>query len=223
MHDFYRRFIRRDATEKHYVAAGRAATAGLFLAASGLVFLLDTAKDAFDLILQIGAGTGLLYLVRWFWWRVTAWAEIAAMTASFAVSVFLLILRRNGILLPTHAGLLITVAFTTVCWMLTVYLGPKTDRRTLISFYQKVRPAGPGWTAIRKEAGITEADAAGGGESLPMVLLGWAAGCSTIWSALFTVGNFLYGRWAWGFGLLAWSAVSALVLVKCLNSLWRKL
>lgn len=222
VHDFYRRFIRRDASEKHYVAAGRVATAGLFLAASGLVFLLDTAKDAFDIILQIGAGTGLLYLVRWFWWRVNAWAEIAAMTASFAVSVILLVLRRNGVPLPTHAGLLITVAFTTVCWMLTAYFGQQTDRRTLIAFYTQVRPAGPGWAAIRKEPGITEKDAVGGGESLPMALLGWAAGCSTIWSGLFTVGNFLYGRWALGFGLLAWFSLSGVVLIKCMNSMWRK-
>lgn len=222
VHDFYRRFIRGDASEKHYVTAGRVATALLFLAASGLVYLLDTAKDAFDLILQVGAGTGLLYLVRWFWWRVNAWAEIAAMTASFAVSVLLLILRKSGFLLPTHAGLLITVAFTTVCWVLTAYLGPKTDRKTLISFYQKVSPAGPGWKTIRQEAGDGETETRGSGDSMPTALLGWMAGCSTIWSGLFTVGNFLYGRWAWGFGLLAWFAVSALVLVSCLNRLWRR-
>ncbi len=221
VHDFYRRFIRRDAAEKHYVTAGRVATALLFLAASGLVFLLDTAKDAFDLILQIGAGTGLLYLVRWFWWRVNAWAEIAAMTASFTVSVILLILSRNGVVLPAHAALLITVAFTTVCWVLTAYLGPQTDRRTLVSFYTKVRPAGPGWNRIRSEADVGETEKRGNGDSMPTALLGWLAGCSTIWSALFTVGNFLYGRWAWGFGLLAWFSVSALVLVRCLNRVWR--
>ena len=84
VHDFYRRFIRRDADEKHYVMAGRVATVGLFFASSALVFVLDTAKDAFDIILQVGAGTGLLYLVRWFWWRVNAWCEVVAMVSSFA-------------------------------------------------------------------------------------------------------------------------------------------
>ena len=90
VHDFYRRFIRRDAEEKHYVMAGRLVTVGLFLCSSAVVYLLDTAKDTFDIILQIGAGTGLLYLVRWFWWRVNAWCEVVAMISSFVVSVLLL-------------------------------------------------------------------------------------------------------------------------------------
>ena len=87
VHDFYRRFIRTDATEAHYVMTGRLVTVGLFICASGTVYLLDTAKDAFDVILQVGAGTGLLYLVRWFWWRVNAWCEIVAMASSFLISI----------------------------------------------------------------------------------------------------------------------------------------
>jgi solute:Na+ symporter, SSS family len=222
VHDFYRRFLRKDAGERHYVAAGRVVTVGLFLAAAGLVYLLDTAKDAFDIILQVGAGTGLLYLVRWFWWRVNAWCEIAAMAASFTVSVVFLVLKRNGVALPAHAALLITVAFTTVCWMLFAWFGPATDRRTLVEFYRKVKPAGPGWKRIRAEAGVPEAETRSEGGDIPVALLGWLAGCSTIWSALFTVGNFLYGRWAWGFGLLAWFILSGTVLVRCLNGIWRK-
>ncbi len=96
VHDFYRRFIRSDADERHYVLAGRLATVGLFICSSAIVYLLDTAKDAFDIILQIGAGTGLLYLVRWFWWRVNAWCEIVAMISSFVTSIALLMLARNG-------------------------------------------------------------------------------------------------------------------------------
>jgi Na+/proline symporter len=95
VHDFYRRFVRKDADERHYVFVGRLATIGLFISSSLLVYLLDTAKDAFDLILQVGAGTGLLYLVRWFWWRVNAWCEVVAMIVSFAVSVALLILGAD--------------------------------------------------------------------------------------------------------------------------------
>ena len=87
VHDFYRRFIRKEAGEAHYVMMGRLSTVALFLCAAGLTFVLDTAKDAFDIILQIGAGTGLLYLVRWFWWRVNASCEIVAMIGSFAVSL----------------------------------------------------------------------------------------------------------------------------------------
>ncbi|MDP2038136.1 MAG: sodium:solute symporter family protein, partial [Ignavibacteria bacterium] len=97
VHDFYRRFIKTDATEKHYVFAGRIATVFLFIVSSGLVFFLDSALDAFNVILQIGAGTGLLYLLRWFWWRINAWAEVAAMVSSFAISIVLLILNKNGV------------------------------------------------------------------------------------------------------------------------------
>ena len=99
VHDFYRRFVSKSATEKHYVLAGRYATVLLFVCSSALVFLLDTAQDSFDLILQVGAGTGLLYLLRWFWWRITAWCEIVAMVSSFGVSVVFLVLcqERRGL------------------------------------------------------------------------------------------------------------------------------
>src|SRR4030095_10301688 len=113
--DFYRRFMKKDGTERHYVAVGRAATVVLFLASSALVFVLDTAKEAFDVILQVGAGTGLLYLVRWFWWRVNAWCEVVAMISSFAVSVVFLILAKRGTPVSTHVALLWTIAATTVC------------------------------------------------------------------------------------------------------------
>ena len=145
VHDFYRRFIRRDASEKHYVLAGRLGTVILFVCSSSLVFVLDTAKDAFDIILQVGAGTGLLYLVRWFWWRVNAWCEVVAMVSSFAVSIMILILAKNDIHMSTDIALLITIAFTTVCWLLTAFFGPETDRKTLVEFYRRVRPFGPGW------------------------------------------------------------------------------
>ncbi len=96
VHDFYRRFVNRRATEKHYVGAGRVATIGLYICAAGLTFILDTAKDNFDIILQIGAGTGLLYLLRWFWWRINAWCEVVAMVSSFGISIFWLLVRKWG-------------------------------------------------------------------------------------------------------------------------------
>jgi SSS family solute:Na+ symporter len=191
VHDFYRRFMRRDADEAHYVNAGRVATVILFVCSSGLVYLLDTAKDAFDVILQVGAGTGLLYLVRWFWWRVNAWCEVVAMISSFAVSLVLLALARSGYGVSTHRALLITIAVTTVCWVVTAYVGPPTDRDVLIRFYEKVRPAGPGWAPIRV---LADASKRRSPDNIPMALLGWLAGCTAIWSALFTVGNLLYGR-----------------------------
>jgi Na+/proline symporter len=220
VHDFYRRFLNRDAAESHYVRVGRLVTLGLFFASSGTVYLLDTAKDAFDIILQIGAGTGLLYLVRWFWWRVNAWCEVVAMTSSLIVSVVLLVLAKNGVHVSPHVALPLTVMVTTVCWVATAYLGPATDRSVLIAFYRKVRPFGPGWERVRRDAGIAANDPAGTHENIPRSLLGWFAGCTAIWSALFATGNFLYGRLPQAWLLTGVFAVSALTLLHVMRNLW---
>jgi SSS family solute:Na+ symporter len=222
VHDFYRRFINKTATEKHYVMIGRLATIVLFVSAGALVFVLDTAKDSFDIILQIGAGTGLLYLVRWFWWRVNAWCEVNAMVSSFSFSLLLLVLRKFGVIVPTHYALILTIAVTTISWVLTAFLGPQTDREALIAFYKKVRPFGPGWKTVRKEAGISEADARGSHESFPLALAGWVSGSLTIWSALFMVGNFLYGRTTYALVLLGVFLLSGFVLIRVVNRLWSK-
>jgi Na+/proline symporter len=222
VHDFYRRFLKPGETEKHYVLAGRLATILLFVASSAMVFALDNARQSFNIILQIGAGTGLLYLMRWFWWRVTAWCEIVAMCSSFAISMLFLILTRSGIVVPTYQQLLITIAFTTFCWISTAFFGPQTDRAVLISFYQKVHPFGPGWKRVRDAAGISAQQAAAWSqhENVPLSLLGWSTGCIMIWSALFAVGNFLYGRMNYTFALLAIFVVSAGLLMRVINRLW---
>ncbi|MBL9128638.1 MAG: Na+:solute symporter [Verrucomicrobiales bacterium] len=221
VHDFYQRFVRRGAPEAHYVLVGRLATVLLFAASAGMVYLLDTAKDSFDIILQIGAGTGLLYLLRWFWWRINAWCEIAAMVSSFAVSVALFALKKQGVLaLGTHHALLLTIAITTVCWVLTAYLAPATDRDTLIAFYKRVRPFGPGWRTIREAAGIPATAPHAGGENIPLALLGWFAGCIVVWSALFTVGSVLYGRWPQAAMLLAVFLISGFTLLRVIDRLW---
>jgi SSS family solute:Na+ symporter len=220
VHDFYRRFINKGRSEKHYVVVARLATVGLFLAATGMVFLLDTAKDSFDIILQVGAGTGLLYLVRWFWWRVNAWCEVVAMVSSFLISVGLLVLRRVGVVIGTHYSLMITVALTTVCWMVAAYVAPQNDRRTLVEFYKKVRPFGPGWKAVRREAGISEAEAHSAQENFPLSLVGWVSGVATIWAALFAVGNLLYGRLAATLICLGVFLVAGLVLLRVINRIW---
>ncbi len=227
VHDFYRRFLRKDADEKHYVLIGRVTTLGLFLCSAGMVYLMDTAKDNFDIILQVGAGTGLLYLLRWFWWRITAWCEVVAMISSFGISLALLLLKKTNpefyaAHLSTHINLLITIGVTTLCWLLTAFLGPQTERRTLIDFYQKVRPFGPGWRRVRQEAGLSEEEAAATHENIPLALLGWTAGCAAIWSSLFTVGNFLYGRTAQAGLLLAVFVASSLVLLWTIKRLWRR-
>jgi len=222
VHDFYRRFVRRGASERHYVRAGRLATILLFVLSSATVFMLDTARDSFNIILQIGAGTGLLYLVRWFWWRVTAWCEIVAMASSFLVSVVFLILVKSGHAIGTAQQLLLTVIITTICWIATAYLGPGNDPRTLIDFYRKVRPFGPGWHHVRVLAGITEKEAAADdhGANFSLSLLGWFAGSMMIWSALFTVGNVLYGRLPMAFGLLLVFLITAAVVIRVVRRLW---
>lgn len=188
VHDFYRRFLARGKSEAHYVLVGRLTTAGLMVVAAGVTFLLDTAKDAFDLILSIGAGTGLLYLLRWFWWRVNAWSEIAAMVSSFVVSVGFFIARKNGAEIGATTALLATIATTTVCWVAAAYLAPGTDRAVLDAFQARVRPAGPGWKAVRGPTSPAPSD-----DSLPMAMLGWVLGCLFVYSALFGTGSWLYG------------------------------
>ncbi|MGH7617941.1 MAG: Na+:solute symporter, partial [Gemmatimonadaceae bacterium] len=189
VHDFYRRLVMRDASERHYVLAGRLSTAGLMVCAAAVTYALGTAKEAFDLILSIGAGTGLLYLLRWFWWRVSAWSEIAAMISSFVVALAFFVARKSGAQVPEHVSLLITVAATTVVWVATTLVAPPTDRETLARFYTAVRPAGPGWAAIRDASGLASSP-----DSLPQALLGWVFGCLLVYSALFGTGSLLYGR-----------------------------
>ena len=219
VHDFYRRFLRQGKSEHHYVVAGRFATVLLFVLSSAMVFALDTAQASFNIILQIGAGTGLLYLVRWFWWRVTAWCEIVAMVSSFAVSLVLLTMSRTGAAIQPAKALIITIAVTTVCWIAAAYLGPQTDERVLVEFYRKVRPFGPGWAPVRAKVGVLPAD--GEGANIPLALIGWVSGCMMIWSALFTVGNFLYGRYEYAYALLAAFAFSGAILVRVVQRLWR--
>jgi len=223
VHDFYRRFLKPSETEKHYVRAGRLATVLLFVLSSALVFVLQTAQEAFYLMLQVGAGTGLLYLLRWFWWRVTAWCEIVAMSSSFAISAVFFVLTRRGLSIGADQQLLLTVIATTVCWIVTAYFGPQTDKQTLIDFYKKVQPFGPGWRRIRVEAGISDAEAAAWAktDNFPLALLGWLAGTVLIWAALFTVGNFLYGRLGYAYGLLAVSVASGTVLISVVRRLWK--
>lgn len=223
VHDFYRRFLNRDESEKHYVRAGRVATVLLFVLSSALVFVLQTAQESFNLMLQVGAGTGLLYLLRWYWWRVTAWCEIVAMVTSFLVSVIFVVLRRGGMVFSTDMQLLLTVIVTTICWLITAYVGPQTDKETLLNFYRKVHPFGPGWRRVRIEAGVTDEEAAAYArtDNIPLALLGWVTGCIVIWSALFTAGNFLYHRYDYALALLAVFVIAGLVLLRVINRLWR--
>jgi SSS family solute:Na+ symporter len=220
VHDFYRRFIRRDADERHYVRAGRVCTVLLYLVAAVLSLFLESAQSAFEVLISIGAGTGLLYMLRWYWWRINAWCEVVAMVSSFAISVVFFAMGRAGHPLPFAHSVIYSVAFTTAAWMLTAFVGNTTSRETLIAFYRKVHPAGPGWTRIRLEAGVSEAEAALHSDHLGKATLGWIAGCLTIWSSLFATGEFLYGRTSPALILTCVFVVSGSVLLYVVNTLW---
>ncbi|MFB3852210.1 MAG: sodium:solute symporter family protein [Vicinamibacterales bacterium] len=190
VHDFYRRFVRPRADERHYVFAGRLVTVLLMILASGLTLFLDSAREAFQLMMSVGAGTGLIYLLRWFWWRINAWSEIAAMVSSFLIAAGFFVAGKAGSGVAPHVSLVITVVATTLVWVSVTLLSRPTDRATLVSFYRLVRPAGPGWAVVRKESGVGPSP-----DSLAHSVLAWVLGCAFVYSALFGAGTALYGRW----------------------------
>jgi hypothetical protein len=216
VHDLYRRFVRRGATERHYVLAGRLLTALLVLIASLVSLLLDTASGAFGLLLSIGAGTGLLYLLRWFWWRINAWCEIAAMSSSFLVAAGLLLAQRSGVGLAAHHALLLSVAVTTVVWIAVAFLSPPTDDPKLREFYERVRPAGPGWRRVRAASGLAASP-----DNLAEALLAWVLGCTAVYAALFGAGSALYGRTGLALVWLVVLAASGAFLWRYLRRSWR--
>ena len=237
VHDFYRRFMNKDATEAHYVNVGRLSTVFLYVVAALLSLTMSSAQQAFQILLSIGAGTGLLYIARWFWWRVSAWCEVVAMVMSLvtAVGVLPAITYLNEYFVTNghdkwclDTGFatvtIIQVALTTVAWLITAYIGPQTDHVTLVSFCQKVKPAGPGWTAIRAEAGISDAEIAQENR-IGSAFVGWIAGCALIWGSLFAIGNFLYAagdpkRLTMAWVLTAVTLVSGYVLLRVTRQLW---
>ncbi len=216
VHDFYRRFLVKDHAEKHYVLVGRIVTALLMVAAALLTTVLTTAKEAFDLMLSVGAGTGLIYLLRWFWWRVNAWSEIAAMLSSFLVALAFFVAGKAGHTVDTSVALVSTVGATTVVWLAVTYLTAPVSRERLLAFYRLVRPAGPGWATIREEAGVGPSP-----DSLPLAMLGWVLGCTFVYSALFGTGSFLYGRTPQAVVWTVIFAASGLGLARILPRFWR--
>ena len=216
VHDLYRRFLRPDASERHLVWLSRVITAVLMVVSGATVFLLSTAGEAFQLLLSIGAGTGLIYLLRWFWWRINAWSEIAAMAASFTIAFSLFIARKSGLEMSAPAALVWSVAATTVVWVLVTFLTKPADTETLRAFYRRVRPAGRSWARI-VEAG----DEVGPRDSLSLSLLGWAGGCTFVYAALFGTGALLYGQILQGVVCLVVAAAAGVVLVRVVGVIWR--
>jgi SSS family solute:Na+ symporter len=187
--DFYQRFVMPGRSARHYLWVSRGVTALLMVVCGIFTLALTTASDAFQMLLSIGAGTGLIYLLRWFWWRINAWSEIAAMVSSFVISVAFFIARRAGLPIADSTALIASVAFTTVVWVTVTLLTPATDAATLRRFYELTRPAGPGWNAIRRDTALPPSP-----DSLPQMLVGWTAGVTFVYAGLFGAGNLIYGR-----------------------------
>jgi hypothetical protein len=188
VHDLYRRFLHPNADEQHYVWTGRVVTALLMLLAAGLTFLLESARQSFELLMSVGAGSGLLYLLRWYWWRINAWSEIAAMAVSFLIAMGFFISARMGNPYSPNTVLLVTVAVTSFAWIATTYATSPESTDTLVKFYRLVQPAGPGWRPIAKLAGGMSSP-----DSLTRALAGWVCGCAFVYAALFGTGSALYG------------------------------
>ncbi len=223
VNDFYKRFVRADAPERELVLVGRISTFVLMVLAAILALFLSNALQAFHIMLQVGAGTGLLFLLRWFWWRISAASEIAAMVISFLVAVFLEILYpRMG--LPELAEwqrLVIGVFLTTIGWLAVTFITPPTDARTLVSFYRKVYPGGPGWKAIHPylEAESGREDSPPLDWNLPNELLCVFLGLVLVYGFLFGTGFVIYGNGVAAATALSASALSGYGLVR----MWGKL
>jgi len=225
--DFYKRFVKPDASEAHLVSMGRYATAGLMiLSAIMATTILENATQAFDILLLSGAGSGAIYLLRWFWWRINAWTEIAAMISATLVAFVLVLFVPNEavatqLLDGASVKLLLAVSITTVVWIVVTYATRPESMQVLITFYEKVHPGGPGWTRVIDEAEKQELFFSEEKKTwdLPLSLLSVALGTLGIYSALFSVGNFIYGKWMLGFILLTICIGSSLLVIR----LWNKL
>ena len=195
IHDFWRRFIDPKATDASCIRNSRILTVILTALAMGTLSLLDTAKSAFDLMLSIGAGTGLLYILRWFWWRVNPWSEIVGMVASFIVAVTLLLARQSDMGVVSEIAksdtwsLLVSVGVTTAAWVVATFVTRPTSDAQLLVFYKKVTPAGPGWTRIRAMAGGLMSP-----DSPATMILGWTSGIALVYAGLFGAGFVIYGK-----------------------------
>ena len=203
VNDFYKQQIKKNASEKELVNIGRISTIILFLLSASFALLLTNALQLFDVILMFGAGTGLIFILRWFWWRINAWSEITAMFVSGFVSIILnfttlgpLLFSETGIL-PSYYKFPMVVLFTTAAWVLVTLFTNPDSSETLINFCKKTNPGGPGWKKIKNEAlkkNIVFNDESEKGWSVPLGIICMMLGCFAVYSILFSTGYFIYGE-----------------------------
>jgi Na+/proline symporter len=194
-HDFYRRFIKPDANDAELVNVGRISTVLLMVVACVAALSMQSAKAGFDVILQIGAGTGLIFILRWFWWRVNAWTEMTGMLVSFLVACYFAFAPDGSPLtdqLP-WVKMLVGVGITTIAWFAVTMLTRPTDHKTLENFYQKVRPDGAGWEPVRASLAEKGINVSLDG-SLTSGIMAMVAATFLVYALLFGTGYLLYGQ-----------------------------
>jgi Na+/proline symporter len=206
--DVYRRFVKTDGSEKHYVAVSRAATVFLFLASIAVTSQLSSVEKAWELLLALGAGTGLVLILRWYWWRINAWSEISSMLASLVASLlaFTYVAPRFAASDPnaTAAVMLVTVACSTVVWLVVTLLTRPEPDGVLDAFYRRVRPGGPGWAKVSERLGYGREPIPGGA----LAWTNWIAGIVAVYATLFGIGKLVFGFTGAGLLLLAVAAAA---------------
>ena len=216
VNDFYLQLINKNASQKELVNVGRFSVVILMIISSVIAILLTNALQLFDIILMFGAGTGSIFILRWFWWRINAWSEIAAMLSSGIISIaltneslFNLIFNDDGF--PAYMKFPFIVLVTTSIWLIVTFITPADEKETLIKFYKKTKPGGPGWNKIKEH--ITMSDEK---EEwiVPKGIICMIIGCLTIYSALFSTGYFIYGEIISALIFLLVTIVSGLFLFK---------
>ena len=206
VNDFYQRFIKPDASEKHLVNVGRLFTVISIILGGGLGLFLTSAGQAFELLLMIGAGTGMIYILRWFWWRINAYTEIVAMVSSLCIAFYFNFINQS---FPGWEKIVIGAILTTVVWVVATYFTPPDDEETLKNFVKKVNPGGPGWS--RYSHGVSSEP-----WPVPNGILCMILGCFAVYGVLLGVGQLIYGE-PFGIALIGLAGVSAFGLTR----LWK--
>ena len=216
VNDFYLQLINKNATQKELVNVGRLSVVILMIVSSIIAISLTNAYQLFDIILMFGAGTGSIFILRWFWWRINAWSEIAAMLSSGIISIALtnesiFNVLFNDNMLPAYMKFPFIVLVTTSIWLIVTFITPSDDTDTLVKFYNKTKPGGPGWNIIKNNSGISNEKE---GWIVPRGIICMIIGCISIYSALFSTGYFIYGEINSGLIFLLITIISGYLLFK---------
>jgi len=219
VHDFYRRFYVKNKSEKHYVFMGRVFTVLLMILSAFFALFLNNSLQAFGIILQIGAGTGLIFILRWFWYRINVYSELTAMIVSFLVALGFEFLFPNN--LSVEEKLIIGVTITTICWFAVTLITPPSNIETLQNFYKKIQPGGPGWKKIIDISESNGIKIVGKKEKwdVPTGILCMVFGSISVYSILFAIGYILYSQTTTGLIFILISVVSVFILMK----FWKRL